>query len=53
MNIAVITPPREFNLGNGIFADGGIHLVNKFFKKHNIYMMSYKSSVGNNLLIKN
>jgi|TARA_R110000772_G_scaffold60142_1_gene135801 hypothetical protein len=44
MNIAVITPPREFNLGNGIFADGGIHLVNKFFKKHNIYIIEYFQS---------
>ena len=44
MNIAVITPPREFNLGNGIFADGGLYLVNKFFSNHNIYPIEYFQS---------
>lgn len=44
MNIAVITPPREFNLGNGIFADGGLYLVNKFFSNHNIYVIEYFQS---------
>lgn len=44
MNIAVITPPREFNLGNGIFSDGGMYLVNKFFSNDNIYPIEYFQS---------